>query len=52
MVVLSLVQTWKHLGIDPFAYLRDAIDRVATHPMSRIAELTPPESKRLREAAA
>ncbi len=25
----------------PFAYLRDVIDRVSTHPMSRIDEFTP-----------
>jgi transposase len=50
-VLLSLVQTCKHLGVDPFAYLRDVIDRISTHPMSRIAELTPREWKRLRQAA-
>jgi hypothetical protein len=27
--------------IDPFAYLRDVLDRVSTHPASRIADLTP-----------
>lgn len=50
-VLLSLVQTCKHLAVDPFAYLRDVIDRISTHPMSRIAELTPREWKRLRQAA-
>ena len=29
------------LGIDPFAYLRDVLDRVSTHPNSRIEELLP-----------
>jgi hypothetical protein len=28
-------------GIDPFVYLRDVLLRVATHPQSRIGELTP-----------
>jgi transposase len=47
-VLLSLVQTCKHLGIDPFVYLRDVIERVSTHPMSRIGELTPRQWKQLR----
>jgi hypothetical protein len=28
-------------GIDPFAYIRDVLERISTHPVSRIAELTP-----------
>ena len=50
-VLLSLVQTCKHLGIDPFVYLRDVIERVSTHPMSRIGELTPRQWKQLRAEA-
>jgi len=57
-VLLSLVQTCKHLEIDPFYYLRDVIARVSTHPMSRLAELAPrewkwlhPEAPRRRAAA-
>ena len=37
----SLIATCKLHRLDPFAYLRDVIARVATHPMRRIAELTP-----------
>ena len=37
---------------DPFIYLRDVIERVSIHPMSRVAELTPREWKRLREVEA
>lgn len=48
-ILLSLVQTCKHIGVEPFAYLRDVIERVSTHPMSRILELTPREWKRLRQ---
>jgi transposase len=48
-VLLSLVQTCKHIGIDPFAYLREVIDRVSTHPASRVLELTPRQWKRLRD---
>jgi transposase len=48
MVLLTLVQTCKAHQVDPFAYLRDIIDRVSTHPMLRIAELTPRRWKELR----
>ena len=48
MVLLTLVQTCKAHQVDPFAYLRDVIDRVSTHPMSRIDELTPGRWKELR----
>ena len=30
--LMSLCTTCKDLGIDPFAYLRDVLDRVSTHP--------------------
>ena len=40
-VLMSLCTTCKDLGVDPFAYLRDVLDRVSTHPHSRIAELLP-----------
>jgi hypothetical protein len=39
--LLSLCTTCKELGIDPFAYLRDVLDRVSTHPNRRIDELLP-----------
>jgi transposase len=39
--LMSLCATCKELGIDPFAYLRDVLDRVSTHPASRIEELLP-----------
>jgi transposase len=40
-VLYSLVQSCQLVGIDPFVYFRDVLLRVATHPQSRIAELTP-----------
>jgi transposase len=49
-ILLSLVQTCKHVGVDPFVYLRDVIERVSTHPMSRIGELTPRQWRQLRQA--
>jgi transposase len=40
-VLMSLCTTCKELGVDPFAYLRDVLTRVSTHPNSRIDELLP-----------
>jgi hypothetical protein len=40
-VLMSLCMTCKAWDIDPFAYLRDVLDRVSTHPMSRIEDLLP-----------
>ncbi len=37
----SLIVSCKRLGIDPYAYLRDVIEIVASHPNKRIGELTP-----------
>lgn len=39
--LLSLVQSCKTLGNEPFAYLRDVLDRVSTHPASRIDDPLP-----------
>jgi transposase len=39
--LLSLVQSCKHLGNEPFVYLRDILDRVSTHPASRVDDLLP-----------
>ena len=51
-VLLTLVNTCKAYQINPFEYLRDVIERVSTHPMPRIAELTPRQWKQLRQQAA
>jgi len=40
-VLMSLVQSCRALKVEPFAYLRDILERVSTHPASRIAELLP-----------
>lgn len=40
-ILYSLICTCKHHGIDPFAYLRDVLRRLPTHPPEAIAELSP-----------
>jgi transposase len=40
-VLFSLASTCRSLGVDPFAYLRDVLGLVCTHPSSRVAELLP-----------
>ena len=39
--IYTLVETAKLNGLDPEAYLRDIIGRIADHPINRIAELLP-----------
>ena len=48
---MSLCTTCKELEINPEAYLRDVLDRISTHPASRIEELLPDRWKPLREAS-
>jgi transposase len=50
-VFFSLVQSCRQLKINPFTYLCDVIERISTHPHSRIRELTPRGWKEAREAA-
>ncbi len=44
-ILFSLVETCKAHAVDPFAYLRDVIARIATHPAKRIEELLVPAWK-------
>jgi hypothetical protein len=38
---MSLIHSAKLNGLDPYAYLRDVLERLPTQPASRIAELLP-----------
>lgn len=48
-VIYSLVTSCKRLGINPWEYPKDVIDRVSTHPMARVWELTPRGWKEMHE---
>jgi transposase len=50
-VCYTLVNSCKRIGLDPFIYLEDVLRRVGSHPMSRVAELTPKAWKQARDAA-
>ena len=39
--VMSLIHSAKLNGLDPFAYMRDVLERLPTQPASRIVELLP-----------
>jgi transposase len=38
---MSLIHSAKLNGFDPYAYVRDVLERLPTQPASRIAELLP-----------
>jgi hypothetical protein len=46
-ILFSLVATCQHHHVDPFAYLRDVLTRIAAHPHHRLAELLPDRWKPL-----
>jgi transposase len=55
-VLYTFTQTCQALGIEPWRYLRDALERLPSHPPERLAELLPDEWARTQrdvvEAAA
>jgi transposase len=51
-VLLSFIATCKRCRIEPFAWFRDVLSRIATHPVNRLAELLPHNWKPLEAAAA
>ncbi|MDZ7363609.1 MAG: transposase domain-containing protein [candidate division KSB1 bacterium] len=40
-LIYSLVATAKLHGVEPLAYLKDVLSRIADYPISRVAELLP-----------
>lgn len=40
-IIYSLVGTCKLNGVDPYAYLRHVLGRIADHPINRVGELLP-----------
>lgn len=50
-ILFSLVQSAKRNGLDPFAYLRDLLTRIPTHPQRRIHELFPDNWKKFQDQA-
>lgn len=40
-ILYSIVETCRRQGIDPYRYMRDVLEKLATWPQRRIAELTP-----------
>jgi transposase len=51
-VLFSFTATCKQLGIDSFAYLRDVLGRLPTHPAERLGELLPHRWQAARTSAA
>ena len=39
--IYSLIESCRRVDVDPFAYLRDVLVRVCTHPASQVHELVP-----------
>jgi len=40
-VLRSFIASCKRSGVEPFAWFRDVLSRIATHPVNRLAELLP-----------
>ena len=51
-VLFSFTSTCQRLGVEPWGYLRDALERLPRHPSERLAELLPDEWARAERGAA
>jgi transposase len=51
-VLYTFTQTCQALGVEPWRYLRDVLERLPSHPPERLAELLPDEWARAQRAAA
>jgi transposase len=50
-VLMTIVQSCRSVGVEPFAYLRDLLDRIADWPVQEIEQLTPRAWKLAQEEA-
>jgi hypothetical protein len=50
-VLYAFTQTCQALGIEPWRYLRDVLERLPSHPPDRLAELLPDEWARAQRGA-
>lgn len=50
-VLMSFIATCKRCRVEPFAWFRDVLARIATHPVNRLSELLPHNWKPLDAAA-
>jgi hypothetical protein len=50
-VLFSFTSTCQRLGVEPWRYLRDALERLPGHPAKRLAELLPDEWARAQRGA-
>ena len=51
-VLFSFTSTSQRLGVEPWRYLRDVLERLPRHPPQRLAELLPDEWARVQRGAA
>jgi len=50
-VLFSFTSTCQRLGIEPWHYLRDVLERLPSHPAERLAELLPDEWTKVQRAS-
>jgi transposase/uncharacterized coiled-coil protein SlyX len=50
-ILLSMIETCRRHGVEPFAYLRDILSRLPTHPTDRLNELLPDQWKTISTSA-
>jgi transposase len=51
-VLFSFTSTCQRLGVEPWRYLRDVLERLPSHPAERVAELLPGECAEMQRGAA
>ena len=51
-VLYTFTQTCQALGVEPWRYLRDVLERLPSHPPARLAELLPDEWARAQRSVA